>query len=408
MFNGLSAVPSKAVALMLILTAMLASCSQEPPEPPVIIFPTLPNFAVPAYFYMNGKTPSVYDAGRTGFMVASMSNTRNLLVVSDDAGVTAADHPVVYFYGIEGMTSVEIHFAANADFPSRLVIHQQGMSDTVGTFSAYNTIAETFSITINYESGPETYDLALNKDVFTAHSGSDDLNPTQKRRLRNIFTSIALWAALIDQTEDAALAPPEMAALVGLPLPPVVNFGFGVVHGVLAEGFKVASVNVDNSASQGSQSPSVTINPGERGPAGGYLFATGRDDGTALEWFEAAPDEVRFCKIRDGDAAAACEAYSVTTPSDGEISGWFLPDFNQLNHIYALYREKKINCIPASYWSSTRVDNTGETPDTYYQIVRFDTGGPPYYDTDAFWYLVRPIRSLTIEEIIAFKNAGNG
>jgi hypothetical protein len=317
--------------------------------------------------------------------------------------------------------------------------------------------------------------------VFTAHSDNADLNASQKLRIKNTFTSLALWTALIYQSQDTDPAvagemneagayimlagkaakpilntiatvlavvavvayivavvtfPPAMVGLVGIALPPVVSIATGIslVTGVLAIGFKAASESVGLPASY--ETPSgpdpVTVNPGDRGPAGGYLFAMGKDDGTA-EWFEAAPADIGPYQMRDGAAATACEAYTVTITTPGSaviinsqilpdssplnnasknvgavydkiIDGWFLPNFNQLNHIYALYREGKINCQSKIYWSSTRT----ETPDLYYQIIDFYNGEPPYAAPGGSEYYVRPVRSVTVEEIIAFKNASNG
>jgi hypothetical protein len=168
-FGGRNVISSKIIALILIVTVMVTTCALAPSsdaEPGTKIPPISPgdppSGAIPTYFYMNGNEPSIPDMGRTGFMVAGVKAAEHLLVVSDDTKVTAADHPVVYFYGIEDITSVEIHFAVNTDFPSKFVIHQQGMPDTVGNFSAYNTDTETFSVVITCGDNFEIYtDLVL-------------------------------------------------------------------------------------------------------------------------------------------------------------------------------------------------------------------------------------------------------
>jgi hypothetical protein len=81
-------------------------------------------------------------------MVAHLKEAENLAVVSEDRETD--DHPVVYFYGIDGISSTEIHFVRGSDFPSGFVIRQEGLPPTVGTLTPYNKTAETFSLELTF------------------------------------------------------------------------------------------------------------------------------------------------------------------------------------------------------------------------------------------------------------------
>ena len=108
-------------------------------------------------------------------MTANVEGAEGLLIVSDDPDWNStqdnsSDGPIVYFYGIEGISSAELQFNRGEDFPERFVIHQDGV-DTTATFSNYNEETATFSVTMDDGVNNETYnDLVLNSGVFTAYT----------------------------------------------------------------------------------------------------------------------------------------------------------------------------------------------------------------------------------------------
>jgi hypothetical protein len=405
--------------------------------------------AIPAFFYLNGKTPTLHDTGRTGFMVANLKAAENLLVVSEDQ----ADDPVVYFYGIEGVSRVEIHFAPDANFPSGFVIHQEGLPSTMGVLSSYSEEFETFSIDLSCGQVFERYDsLVLNKSLFAAYPDQEDMTESQYLRVKNILTSLALWTAIAYQTHDTAptvigernasgayimqtgkstlhviagvfliVAVVAMTIAVIPCLPAVIATAVGttaatippvlatvqVVSGIvgmasLAGSFAleaIATFMPDEDTPSTPSQPIITIATGDRGPAGGILATKleGTDD-----WFEVAPEDIGSFRIIGGEAEEACAEYSVTV--DGrKIDGWYLPSSGELEFIYKyLYKAGKINCQPDFYWSSTRANATG----IYYISVNFLNG-----DIDGanigHRCLVLPVRRVSEDEIVAFKK-GNG
>jgi hypothetical protein len=390
------------------------------------------------------------DTGRTGFMAAYMEAAENLVVVSDDRETD--DHPIVYFYGIENISRVEVHFERESDFPSGFVIYQEGLPPVEGDLSPYNEDTETFSLELTCGVDFEIYhDLVLNKSLFDAYPDQEDMTDSQYRRVKNILTSLALWTSIAYQTVDTAPAvagvrdasgaylmlagksvakavsfvfavvavvavavvviacPPAALAVssAGTILVPIITpvqvvasyVAIGAAVGALALG-AIAETLPDGDSPPDEAPPvvvEVTIATGDSGPAGGVLLSKveGTDD-----WIEVAPQDIGEFRMRNDAAKKACEAYSVT--ADGtEIGGWYLPDRDTLQSIYAnLYKEGKIDyCGPYLYWSST--------PDTYqdfYTAIFFLDGlqAPTFSE---FTARVLPVRLVSEEEIIAFKTA---
>jgi hypothetical protein len=367
-------------------------------------------------------------------MVANTPETKNLLIVSDDTGA----YPVVYFYGIEGVSAAEIHFTMNGSFPDWLVIRQEGLADTVAVFSPYDDITESFSIDLGCGPTTERYDnLILNKNVFTAYPEDPDLDDSQNLRVRNIITSLALWTSLAVQTEstDVALERNEAGAYIILTggakevfktiatvfaivavvavaiavisCPPAaiavtsivgggveiaigitnavtaVAVGVAVVSGIAAVAFNDAADKIPDTGDTGGGGPKeIPIAEGDPGPAGGNLFSLNG------EWFEAAPEDLGPVQMQGGAAAAACAAYSA-----GGRTDWFLPDFSQLNRIYNLYEAGKISC-QLQYWSSTLYQ---DSIDRYF-VLDFMTGSLHYLHENFNCY-VRPIRRVSEGEL---------
>jgi hypothetical protein len=442
--NSPNGVLGKALALSLIVIVTVTSCpmvtqvpsnsvlgSQEiiwnAPGIPDTPLPDPVEVAVPAFFYLDGKTPTMQDTGRTGFMVAYMEAAENLVVVSDDR--EREDHPVVYFYGIEGISRVEIHFAPNANFPSRFVIRQEGLPSTTGDLSPYNEATETFSLTLSGDPAVEPYDnLVLNKSLFDAYPVQGDLTDSQYLRVKNILTSLALWTAIAYQTENMAPAiagesvatvlasavevvacPPAMLAatsttVVITPVVTPVQVTIATVSIASMAGAIAVTIPPDEdtpSTPAEPPPPPITIATGDRGPADGILASKleGTDD-----WIEVAPEDIGSFRIIGGEAEKACTEYSVTV--DGtKIDGWYLPSSGELEFIYKyLYKEGKIDCQSKFYWSSTRANSTG----IYYISVDFFNGQLDGVN-GRNEYLVRPVRRVSQDEIVAFKKAqGNG
>jgi hypothetical protein len=457
MNNKIDAVLSKATALLLAFTVTLTSCpvvstggdsdsASSPPRPPPVTPVAPPVEQDPtlfAFFYLDGKEPSVIDTGRTGFMTVNVKGAEELLIVSDDK--ESAD-PIVYFYGIEGISSVELRFARGEDFPERFVIHPEDGPDTTAEFSAYDENTATFSVTISDDVNTVTYDdLVLNSGVFSAYTYDDSLTPSQNLRIKNIVTSLALWTSLAYQTQSAGLAVERneagaymvlaggskqvfttiaivfavvvvVAVAVAVIAAPVMalasvvpNYaisvagavaasvaetavGVALVSGIAAAGFITAAGLIEDPPPVSTRPPALPYSPGDPGPEGGVLFAVEYEDG--YRWFEAAPDDLGPAKMLNGEAEAACTAYSTST--DGK-KDWFLPDFTQLNYIYSLYNAGKLDCRPEVYWSSTPY----QVPDIstqYYSTINFYEGTKEN-NTAYSYFFVRPVRLVSTAEL---------
>jgi hypothetical protein len=413
MTNWSNRIPGKPIALSLIVIFTLTSCPMVTQTPlnstPVVITPkpvTLPpvpdlkvvEAAIPAFFYLNNKTPTMRDRGRTGFMVANMAEAKDLVVVSEDGGA----YPIVYFYGIEDISSVAIHFdRPGDDFPSGFVICQEeGVPLVTGNVSAYDEETETFSLDL--DGGFETYDgLVLNKSLFSAYPDQGDLTESQYLRVRNIITSLALWTAFAYQTQDVAPAP-EVLSCPSAEL--IVTSDKAVIVPIVTPvQVTVASVAAGIAAGMPEEPPpeDVFVTAGDTGPAGGILVFRLEEADGSYSWLEAAPTDAAVpARMINGEAMNVCDAYSVTV---GGITGWHLPSTGEIELVYTnLYKEGMINCKPDFYWSSslaTVVDGI-----TYYFSVSF-SNGTRYLTSEAFSLPIRPVRYVPEEEIIAFKKA---
>jgi hypothetical protein len=344
----ITAVPAREPRIVVIISGPTID-----PSNPVIPDPV--ELAVPVFFYMDGRTPTMRDTGRTGFMAAYMEAAGNLVVVSDDRETD--DHPVVYFYGIEDISRVEVRFDRESDFPSGFAIYQEGLPPTEGGLSEYNEKTETFSLELRCGADVETYPgLVLNKSLFDAYPEQGDMTESRYRRVKNILTSLALWTSVAYQTGDTVPADGawNVARVVFASSPEIlaVSSAEAVLDPIATEARVVAaSVSIatiagaailnsiaasmpDEETPPPDEPPVVevpiTINPGDPGPAGGVLLGklNGADD-----WTEVAPKDIGRFRMSDGAAEKACEAYSVTV--DGtKIDGWFLPDSGTLQTIY--------------------------------------------------------------------------
>ncbi|MDR0638111.1 MAG: DUF1566 domain-containing protein [Spirochaetaceae bacterium] len=402
---------------------------------------------IPAFFYLNGRKPTPTDTGRTGFMVANLAAAANLLVMSED--LPEAD-PVVYFYGIEGISSAEIQFERGEDFPRSFVIREEGGTETTAVFSGYDSKTSTFSAEVSDGSITETYDdLVLNSGVFAAYTDDDTLSESQNLRVKNIVTSLALWASLVYQTGGASVAVERnevgaylffaggvkqaftkvaqvfmVAAVVAVAVAvlactaaviatvspvafavvaPVavavvkVSLGVSFVSGILSVGFQAIADKIpekETPEDPAPPEPPVQHNTGDPGPEGGILIVVDKGGGS-YDLYEAAPDDLGLLKIQGGAAAAACEGYS--TSPDGK-KDWFLPDYEQLFYIYDVYKMDVLDCQPEFYWSSTVHYNPGES-DPYYVAIDFESGKPQYLSSANGSFLVRPVRRVSEEEL---------
>ncbi|MDR1444533.1 MAG: hypothetical protein LBI94_06605, partial [Treponema sp.] len=346
-----------------------------PPSPPGPFEPV--KTAIPAFFYLDGETPTMKDRGRTGFMVANMAEAGDLAIVSEDLG----DHPIVYFYGIEDVSRVEIHFDQSAGFPSCFVIRQGEGPDVVGTLSPYDGETETFSLTVN--EGFETYDgLVLNASLFDAYPDKGDLNDSQYLRVKNIITSLALWTAIAYQTQEAdpAVAGESVgeaavaSAVEAVACPPamLVMTSAAAVIPLMVTPVQVVAASVAAALAAGmpeSLPPEgALVTAGDTGPAGGILaFRLEEADGS-YSWLEAAPNDIGPARMRNGEAVNMCDAYSVTAGGT-KITGWLLPNYGELGLVYDLYKKGKIECQPEIYWSSKQAKSVNGS--TYYISVDF-------------------------------------
>jgi hypothetical protein len=439
MNNKIDAVLSMATALLLAFTVTLTSCpvvsavgEPSPAQPWNPVIPLWPiTFGPPydppmfAFFYLDGKEPSVNDTGRTGFMAVNVPMAKRLLIVSEDVETADTDvepaDPIVYFYGIEGISSAAFEFARGEekDFPERFVIHPEDGTVTTAEFSAYDEETSTFSVTISEGENATTTDegLVLNSGVFSVYENDKTLSESQNLRIKNIVTSLALWTSLAYQTEIAAAV--EVAAVNVIdclieaiafvsPYSPgiaVAGGAFATSMAAVVEGVAVASGNAAKyfaeAAAAMEDSPSDSTEPaappytGDPGPEGGVLFKVAYTDG--YRWFEAAPNDLGIAEMKDGEAEAVCAAYS--TSPDGK-KDWFLPDFTQLNYIYSLYKKGKLDCEPAGiYWSSTTHQAT-DSFTQHYSAMDF------FYGETNRWILpsnihcyVIPIRAVSTEEL---------
>jgi hypothetical protein len=405
---------------------------------PISPEPVIPNpveVVVPAFFYFDGNKPTMLDTGRTGFMAAYMEAAKNLVVVSDDRETD--DHPVVYFYGIEDIACVEVHFDREADFPRGFAIYREGLPPVTGGLSEYDEETETFSLELRCVADFEMYPgLVLNKSLFDAYPDQGDMTESQYRRAKNILTSLALWASIAYQTADTAPAVAGVrdasgaylmlasksaiqtiakvlyvvaiiaAVVVVIACPPaaLAMSSAGIVLVPIVTPLQVAAVTVsivtmvgavileEIASNMPDEPPPVTINTGDPGPAGGVLL--GKLEGTD-QWVEVAPHDIGRFRMFDGAAAKACEAYSVTVGGT-KIGGWFLPDSGTLQSVYVnLYKEGKINCEPDVYWSST-LNGDGNSD---YIAINFYNGRVIAADS---WSpcLVLPVRHVSEAELL--------
>ena len=457
---------SRATALLLAFTVTLTSCPVvstggeggtdpvqpvNPVNPPIVKEPP----AIPpvfAFFYLDGKELSITDTGRTGFMAANVAGAESLLIVSEDL---EPDAPIVYFYGIEGISSAKIQFTRGEDFPGSFVVSEESGTETTATFTGYNKDTASFSVTIsdNANTNTETYnDLVLNSGVFTAYTFDEALSDSQNLRIKNIITSLALWTSLAYQTQSDGLAVERneagaylvlaggakqvftaaatvfaviavvavavvviacpVVALAAAPFVPggiavtgavaasvgAVFEGIAVASGIAAEGFATAAAAMEDSPSDSPETPGSTAPPystGDPGPEGGVLFAVAYEDG--YKWFEAAPDDLGPAKMLSGAVATDCEAYSAYT---GGKTDWFLPDFTHLNYVYSLYVAGKLDCQPEFYWSSTPHQESGSSTQ-YYSVIDFNGGISQHISANGS-FLARPIRRVSTEELESF------
>ncbi|MDR3303654.1 MAG: hypothetical protein LBS86_04515 [Treponema sp.] len=230
---------SRLTALLLILAFLLSGCptptnspvsaspdgespvpsaptapSTPSNPPPVSVPPTItslvpiPQILHPeaSFFYLNrNAVPTSVDTGRTGFIIRNMEETRGLVIVSEYTGVK----PITRVFGIAGIDRIDFEYpvAGSLQFPERIVIVREGVTDIVAELSPYDDARETFSVELHDAEFAETYDdLVLNKSVFTAYPGDHTLNASQNLRVRNIITAVALWTSLAIQTDALSAA----------------------------------------------------------------------------------------------------------------------------------------------------------------------------------------------------------
>jgi hypothetical protein len=451
--KNVSSALSGAVALSLIVIVTSAGCPLPPsppdgfplqgpvvitPDPidPIVPFVPTPVLAVPVFFYLDGRytptptpTPTMKDTGRMGFMAAYMEAeaAKNLVFVSADRETDG--HPVVYFYGIEGVSRVEVHFDRESDFPSRFAVFKEDMQPALGGLSAYDTDTGTFSLELRRGADSEVYPiLALNKSLFDAYPAQGDMTGSQYRRAKNILTSLALWTSIAYQTGETALSAAGVRDISGVMFAcspaDLAESGAETVIGPVAVSARVGAASVSIATMSAAAAlaiaaefmpddeypapdepppvvPPITIAPGDPGPAGGVLGAQLEGIG---DWFEVAPQDIGLFPMRGGAAEKACEDYSVTVKG-AKIGGWYLPGAGELTFIYeSLYKEGKIDyCTPRFYWSST-LNGGGET---YYISINFSNGRTVATDSE-HELLVLPVRRVSEEEITAFKKAQDG
>jgi hypothetical protein len=179
----------------------------QPPSYPANVdpVPAAPSKQV-SFYLTDGYEPSTTDTGKTAFALDGPNAPKNFMVISEEAGDGTGDTVVRFLDGENGM-SASMYFSGKAafpggpEFPDGFILTQENEDTLVGKFSLYNPETETFSLTLEYEGEKETFELVLNKNIFSVYEKDGGLTPGQNTRVQNYITALGVWTAITLQLE---------------------------------------------------------------------------------------------------------------------------------------------------------------------------------------------------------------
>jgi hypothetical protein len=219
---------TRLLAFVILVPFTAVSCympaASDPGQPPpkrklgTAIFDGLTESATPVTFYLtDGYEPSETATGKTAFLPKGEGIPENFLITSEelDGGTV-----VRFLAGDSGM-AVSVYFDEGKTFPRGFLFNEETGESHIngfrGTFSDYDEITETFSLTLRYGEEEHTFDgLVLNKNVLTAYQDDTNLTPGQNTRARNYVTVLGVWTALTLQFEEAVAESGETKAMSGI------------------------------------------------------------------------------------------------------------------------------------------------------------------------------------------------
>jgi hypothetical protein len=207
-----------------------------------------------AFAYLNAANRLAYNdtAGRMAMIVANLHITPSLsspsvLIVAAIPGNNPANGVTVdvktdFLPWISRTSSFQMHYADGKAFPHTITIifgretPSVGFATFTGTFSTFNYLTQTYSVTFSSCTGAKVSfsNLILNSQVFELHEEEyQGLTNTQNIRLNRIMTTLAIWSSLQQQIaanheEDAnsvqnmvvrALSNASFTAAVALSIP---------------------------------------------------------------------------------------------------------------------------------------------------------------------------------------------
>ena len=246
--------PSTVLAIFVVF--VLTGCdlfSMPMPMPDPEQPPGFPRGEI-AFAYLNAANRLAYNdtAGRMAMIVANLHITPSLsspsvLIVAAIPGNNPANGVTVdvktdFLPWISRTSSFQMHYADGKAFPHTITIifgretPSVGFATFTGTFSTFNYLTQTYSVTFSSCTGAKVSfsNLILNSQVFELHEEEyQGLTNTQNIRLNRIMTTLAIWSSLQQQIaanheEDAnsvqnmvvrALSNASFTAAVALAIP---------------------------------------------------------------------------------------------------------------------------------------------------------------------------------------------
>ncbi|MCL2211183.1 MAG: DUF1566 domain-containing protein [Treponema sp.] len=122
---------------------------------------------------------------------------------------------------------------------------------------------------------------------------------------------------------------------------------------------------------------------GAIGPGGGYVFYDKGNNNDGWRYLEAAPANTEFSAAWD-NAVSRCRQLNING-----ITGWYLPDKDQLNLMYKNLKAKGLGGFSGNdYWSSSQLDYS------YAWYQEFGSGGRQYNTYKNRNYHVRAVRAF--------------
>jgi len=178
------------VVSMLWITGCPTSAGQEKNTGNDLPFELPQTSQVPNFFYLNEKgEPSEIDIGETGIYVEGA----DVLGISRDSD----KGEVRFVYSAENRPFSETLLLTEWDmegetlFPKRFITEIDGeISECL--ISGYNIEQEAFTLTEVDGDQEILSNFSLNREVFNAYKDNPDLNPSQNRRIKMLFISLAV------------------------------------------------------------------------------------------------------------------------------------------------------------------------------------------------------------------------